>query len=302
VAFADTFVFPASQIPPWLTQARHPALQINVSMLLEPLLIVELAMLGIVSGFLAGLLGIGGGMLMVPFITLILTNRGVSPDLAVKMAIATSMATIMFTSISSVRAHHRRGAVRWDIVQRLAPGIVLGGIIGSLGVFALLKGSSLAIFFGLFVSFSATQMFLDKKPKPTRQMPGTLGQLTAGSVIGFISGLVGAGGGFISVPFMTWCNIAIHNAVATSAALGFPIAVANVLGYALSGQSVPNLPAGSIGYVWLPALGVIAMFSFLTAPLGARTAHRSPVARLKRVFASVLYLLAAYMLYKGLSS
>ena len=269
---------------------------------LEPLLIFELALLGVGTGFLAGLLGIGGGMLMVPFITLIMAGRGVAPDLAVKMAIATSMATIIFTSISSVRAHHRRGAVRWDIVKRLAPGIVVGSIIGSLGVFALLKGSYLAIFFGLFVSFSATQMFLDKKPKPTRQMPGTAGQFAAGGVIGFLSGLVGAGGGFISVPFMTWCNVAIHSAVATSAALGFPIAVANVLGYVVSGMNVQDLPAGSFGYIWLPALVVIAVCSFFTAPLGAKAAHKLPVSKLKRVFASILYVLAAYMLWKGLSS
>jgi uncharacterized membrane protein YfcA len=269
---------------------------------LEPLLIFELALLGVGTGFLAGLLGIGGGMLMVPFITIIMVSRGVVPDLAVKIAIATSMATIIFTSISSVRAHHRRGAVRWDIVKRLAPGIVVGSIIGSLGVFALLKGSYLAIFFGLFVSFSATQMFLDKKPKPTRQMPGAAGQFAAGGVIGFLSGLVGAGGGFISVPFMTWCNVAIHSAVATSAALGFPIAVANVLGYVVSGWSLQDLPAGSFGYIWLPALAVIAVCSFFTAPLGAKAAHKLPVGKLKRVFASILYVLAAYMLWKGLSS
>ncbi|TSD60235.1 sulfite exporter TauE/SafE family protein [Variovorax sp. KBS0712] len=272
----------------------------NFTALLDPLLIAELAALGLGTGFLAGLLGIGGGMLMVPFITIIMGQRGVPADLAVKMAIATSMATIIFTSVSSVRAHHKRGAVRWDIVQRLAPGIVIGSLAGSLGVFALLKGTALAIFFALFVGFSATQMFLDKKPKPTRQMPGTGGQLAAGGVIGFISGLVGAGGGFISVPFMTWCNVAIHNAVATSAALGFPIAVANVLGYVLSGQSVQGLPAGAFGYIWLPALVVIAACSVFTAPLGARAAHSLPVKKLKRVFASILYLLAAYMLWKGL--
>jgi uncharacterized membrane protein YfcA len=270
-------------------------------MLLDPVLILELAALGLVSGFLAGLLGIGGGMLMVPFITAILGKQGLPAELSVKMAIATSMATIMFTSISSVRAHHKRGAVRWDIVQRLAPGIVLGALVASMGVFALLKGTALAIFFGLFVGFSATQMFLDRKPAPSRQMPGTAGQLAAGSAIGFLSGLVGAGGGFISVPFMAWCNIAIHNAVATSAALGFPIALANVVGYVVSGQSAQGLPAGSFGYVWLPALAVIAVFSVLTAPLGARAAHQLPVKKLKRVFASLLYVLAAYMLWKGLT-
>ncbi|MFS2205086.1 sulfite exporter TauE/SafE family protein [Variovorax sp. Varisp36] len=273
----------------------------NFAALLDPILIAELAALGLGTGFLAGLLGIGGGMLMVPFITIIMGHRGVPADLAVKMAIATSMATIIFTSVSSVRAHHKRGAVRWDIVRRLAPGIVIGSLVGSLGVFSLLKGTALAIFFALFVGFSATQMFLDKKPAPTRQMPGAGGQLAAGGVIGFVSGLVGAGGGFISVPFMTWCNVSIHNAVATSAALGFPIAVANVLGYAVSGQSVQGLPAGSFGYIWLPALAVIAICSVFTAPLGAKAAHSLPVRKLKRVFASILYLLAAYMLWKGLN-
>lgn len=268
---------------------------------LEWPLILELALLGLGTGFLAGLLGIGGGMIMVPFITLIMGQRGVAPDLAVKIAIATSMATIVFTSISSVRAHHKRGAVRWRLVGGLAPGIVAGSLVGSLGVFALLKGSALAIVFALFVGFSATQMFLDRKPAPTRQMPGTAGQFAAGGGIGFLSGLVGAGGGFISVPFMTWCNVPIHNAVATSAALGFPIAVANVAGYVIGGAGVAGLPAGSAGYIWLPALVLIASCSVFTAPLGAKAAHSLPVAKLKRVFASVLYLLAAYMLYKGLA-
>ena len=271
-------------------------------MSLEPLLIAELAVLGLFTGFLAGLLGIGGGMLMVPFITLIMSARGVEPDLAVKMAIATSMATIVFTSVSSVRAHHARGAVRWDIVRLLAPGIVLGAAVASLGVFSLLKGSWLALFFAGFVGFSATQMLLDKKPAASRTLPGPAGQLAAGGLIGFLSGLVGAGGGFISVPFMTWCNVAVHNAVATSAALGFPIALANALGYIVSGQSVASMPAGSLGYIFLPALAVIASASVLMAPLGVRAAHALPVKQLKRVFAFVLYALATYMLYKGMIS
>ncbi len=268
----------------------------------EPILIVELLLLGLCTGFLAGLLGIGGGMLMVPFISAILSHRGVEGGLAVKMAIATSMATIIFTSISSVRAHHKRGAVRWDIVARLAPGIVIGAAVASLGVFAVLKGSSLALLFALFVGFSATQMLLDRKPQAARTLPGTAGQLGAGSVIGFLSGLVGAGGGFVSVPFMTWCNVAIHNAVATSAALGFPIALSNVVGYLISGQGVDGRPDGALGYVYLPALAVIATASVLMAPVGVKAAHALPVKSLKRVFAFVLYLLAGYMLYKGLSS
>ena len=269
---------------------------------IEPLLILELAALGLVTGFLAGLLGIGGGMIMVPFISAILSGRGVEPGLAVKMAIATSMATIIFTSVSSVRAHHKKGAVRWDIVKALAPGIVLGAMVASLGVFALLKGASLYFVFAAFVAFSGSQMFLDKKPSPTRQLPGTAGLLGAGGVIGALSGLVGAGGGFVSVPFMTWCNVAIHNAVATSAALGFPIALANVVGYVIAGQGLQGVPPYSFGYLWLPALVVIASCSVLMAPLGARAAHALPVKKLKRAFAGVLFTLAIYMLYKGMAA
>jgi uncharacterized membrane protein YfcA len=179
---------------------------------------------------------------------------------------------------------------------------VLGSLIGSLGIFAMVKGASLAVFFGGFVGFSATQMFLDKKPAPSRQMPGFAGQLGAGGLIGLLSGLVGAGGGFISVPFMAWCNVAIHSAVATSSALGFPIALANVAGYVVSGLSLQELPPYAFGYLWLPALVVIACCSVLMAPIGATTAHKLPVKQLKRIFAGMLYLLAGYMLYKGLSA
>jgi uncharacterized membrane protein YfcA len=126
-------------------------------------------------------------------------------------------------------------------------------------------------------------------------------QQEAGGFIGFLSGLVGAGGGFISVPFMAWCNVPMHNAVATSAALGFPIALSNVVGYVISGMSVQGLPPASFGYIWLPGLAIVAAASVLTAPLGAKAAHALPVARLKKIFASMLYLLAAYMLAKGIA-
>jgi uncharacterized membrane protein YfcA len=265
----------------------------------DGVLAVELLALGTATGFLAGLLGIGGGMLMVPFLTFLLSQRGVDAGLAVKMAIATSMATILFTSMSSVRAHHGRGAVRWDIVRGMAPGIVTGGLLAGAGMFALIKGQGLALFFALFVGFSATQMLIDKKPAAHRQMPGMAGQSAAGTVIGFVSGLVGAGGGFISVPFMTWCNVAIHAAVATSAALGFPIALANTLGYVVGGWSLPQALPGAFGYLYLPALVIIVCASVLTAPLGAHAAHAMNVRLLQRVFALLLYALAAYMLWKA---
>ena len=273
----------------------------DVMPLPSPTLLIEFLVLGACTGFLAGLLGIGGGMLMVPFVTYIISSRGVAPDLSVKMAIATSMSTILFTSISSLRAHHKRGAVRWDLVRGIAPGIVLGSLAAGAGAFALIKGAVLAVLFAVFVGFSATQMLLDRKPAPSRSMPGPLGQASAGAGIGFLSGLVGAGGAFVSVPFMTWCNVAIHNAVATSAALGFPIALASTIGYVIGGWNLPTALPGSLGYLYLPALVCIAAASVSTAPLGARVAHSLDVKRLKRVFALMLYALAAYMVWKGLA-
>lgn len=267
----------------------------------SPTLLIELLTLGACTGFLAGLLGIGGGMLMVPFVTMIVAARGVEPGLAVKMAIATSMSTILFTSISSLRAHHKRGAVRWELVRGIAPGIVIGSLLAGAGAFALVKGAALAVLFALFVGFSATQMLLDRKPVPTRSMPGPWGQGAAGAGIGFLSGLVGAGGAFVSVPFMAWCNVPIHNAVATSAALGFPIALASTVGYVIGGWNLPPALPGAVGYLYVPALLCIAVASVSTAPLGARAAHSLDMRQLRRLFALMLYALAAYMLYKGLT-
>lgn len=268
-------------------------------MFLETGTIVALLVLGACTGFLAGLLGIGGGMILVPFLTHLLGQMGVEPGLAVKMAIATSMATIIFTSVSSVRAHHRRGAVRWDLVRRLSPGIVLGALLSSLALFSWVKGSVLALFFACFVAFSALQMWSGKKPAPTRQLPASAGMWGMGAGIGLLSGLVGAGGGFISVPFMVWCNVTIHQAVATSAALGFPIALFNTLGFVLGGWNVAGLPPHHLGYVHLPALVVLVCATVLTAPLGAKVAHSLPLNILKKVFACLLLVLAGYMFYKA---
>ncbi len=269
-------------------------------LMLDWTLIAQLIVLGCCTGVLAGLLGIGGGMLLVPFLTLLFTVQQFPAEVIVKMAVATSLASICFTSISSVRAHHKRGAVRWDVVKLLAPGIVLGSLLGAQLV-RFLSPTWMALFFAGFVTVSATQMFIDKKPSPTRELPRGAGMLGAGSAIGVLSALVGAGGGFISVPFMTWCNVKIHNAVATSAALGFPIAVAGTVGYVWAGWNLQDMPPGSVGFIHLPALLVLAAGSVLTAPLGARMAHRMNVKQLKRAFAVLLYLLAAYMLYKGIT-
>ncbi len=267
---------------------------------IEMTLIVELLVLGCISGFLAGLLGIGGGMVLVPALTFLGTAKGFPVGYVVKMAVATSLATILFTSVASVRAHHKRGAVRWDVVKLLAPGIVVGSLLGA-QIAKLLSAKTLALVFAVFVAYSAIQMFIDKKPKPSRQLPQGGGMFGAGTLIGTLSSLVGAGGGFISVPFMAWCNVAIHTAVATSSALGFPIAMAGTIGYLFAGWNLQGVPEGSFGYLYLPALVLIVITSVVFAPLGAKAAHTLNVKQLKRAFACLLFVLAAYMASKGLT-
>lgn len=261
-------------------------------------LVLLLLLMGTGGGFAAGLLGVGGGMVLVPFITMIFTAKGFPPEVVVHMAIATSLATILFTSLSSVRAHHLHGAVRWPVVLLLAPGIVLGSWVGP-WIAKQLDTSVLALVFGLFVAFSATQMIANRKPSAARELPKAPGMFAVGAVIGTVSGLVGAGGGFMSVPFMSWCNVKMHQAVATSAALGFPIALAGTLSNIYWGWNVQGLPEYSLGYIYVPALLVIAMASMTMAPVGARMAHRMPVAKLKQIFAMMLYSLAGYMLWKA---
>jgi uncharacterized membrane protein YfcA len=272
---------------------RHLILPVDFSLTL----LLELALLGLCTGFLAGLLGLGGGMMMVPFLTFILSTRHYPQQHVIKMAVATSLATICFTSLASVRAHHRRGAVRWPIVRVLAPGIVLGAFVGS-QLAAAMPARLLGYLFAGFVAFSATQLVFNRKPKPARTLPGNAGMFGVGNLIGLLSSLVGAGGAFVSVPFMTWCNVAIHQAVATSAALGFPIALAGSVGYLVAGWGLPQMPPGALGYLYWPGFLVLSAASMSTAPLGAGVAHRMDVAPLKRVFAFVLYALAAYFILR----
>jgi uncharacterized membrane protein YfcA len=264
-------------------------------------LILILLLMGTGGGFAAGLLGVGGGMVLVPFVTMIFTAKQFPPHVVVHMAIATSLATILFTSLSSVRAHHLHGAVRWPLVRALAPGILIGSWTGP-WLAKQLDTAVLALVFGVFVACSATQMILNRKPAAARELPDAGGMFAVGTGIGIVSGLVGAGGGFLSVPFMSWCNVKIHNAVATSAALGFPIALSGTLSNIYFGWNETGLPPYSLGYIYVPALAVIALASVAMAPVGARAAHRMPVARLKRIFALVLYCLAGYMLWKGVST
>ncbi len=245
---------------------------------MDPAFIVSLACLGSVVGF---------------------AIYGIPRELVVHAAIATSMATIVFTSVSSMRAHHKRGAILWNIVLVMAPGMIVGGLLSGGAVFSYLSGVWLSIIFAVFVGYSGFRMLNGKPPAASRRMPGTPVTAGVGVGIGFASGLLGAGGGFLSVPFMTRSNISVHNAVATSAALGFFIAVANSAGYIYSGFNEVGGQEGMLGYIYWPALVVLSAMSMLTAPYGARCAHRLPVATLKRVFACLLFGLAVYMLYEA---
>lgn len=251
-------------------------------------------LLGLFAGILAGLLGVGGGLIIVPVLIFIFAAQHFSEASIIHMALGTSLASIMFTSLSSMRAHHAHGAVNWQIVRTITPGIVTGTLLGSV-LAAHLSAHFLKVFFVVFLFYVATQMLLNIKPKPARELPRWPGMFAAGNIIGGISSLVGIGGGTLSVPFMTWCNVKMHQAIGTSAAIGFPIAVAGAVGYVANGWSATDLPHYSLGYVYLPALAGVVLASILTAPLGAKLAHRLPVSQLKRLFAILLYGMGAKM-------
>jgi uncharacterized protein len=253
------------------------------------------AAVGVIAGMLAGLLGVGGGLVIVPMMVYCLSLQGVSHELVMHLSLGTSLASIMFTSISSFMAHHRYGAVKWGIVRNIVPGIFVGTFLGSC-VAAKLSTTVLSCLFVAFLFCVAFQMILDRKPNASRHIPGWLGMFGVGNVIGAVSSFVGIGGGSLSVPFMLWCNIPAHHAIGTSAAIGFPIAVAGTVGYVYSGFHSPSLPEYALGFVYLPGLAGIVAASMLTAPLGVWLAHRLPVKRLKQVFALLLTVMGIRML------
>lgn len=258
--------------------------------------LVAYLLLGLFTGVIAGLLGVGGGLVMVPFLAWAFLEQGFPAQYNIHMALGTSLAVIVPTSVSSLRAHHAHGAVRWDAVRRIAPGIVLGTLVGAFAA-AHFPDRGLKWFFTLFLIYAATQMLLGFKPKPHRDLPGWPGMTAVGGVIGMVSSWVGIGGGTLSVPFLTWCDLRLQQAIGTASAIGFPIAVAGVLGFALSGRLAVGLPEYSLGFVYLPALAAVAAGSVVSAPWGARLTHQLPVARLKQIFATVLYVIAARMAY-----
>jgi uncharacterized membrane protein YfcA len=251
--------------------------------------------LGAFAGVLAGLLGVGGGLVIVPMLTFIFIAQQMPAEHLLHLALGTSLASIMFTSISSLRAHHLRGAVDWFVVRRITPGIMAGTFFGS-WVAAQLSTGFLKGFFVAFLYFVALQMLLDIRPHPHRQLPGRVALFGVGGLIGGVSSLVGIGGGSMSVPFLIWCNTALRTAIGTSAAIGFPIALAGAAGYVVNGLAANALPPHTFGFVYLPALLGVSAASMLTAPLGARLAHSLPVGGLKKIFALLLIVMGTKML------
>jgi uncharacterized membrane protein YfcA len=243
--------------------------------------------IGAVVGFLAGLLGIGGGIIIVSSIALMFTARGFPPEYVMHMAIATAMGAMLASSFASMRTHHRHGAVDWRVVKGMTPGLLAGVVAGAF-VSRFVPNAILKYFFLAFTLFVTVQMVANLKPAAARELPRGPGLSAAGAAIGLISGLIGAGAAAIGVPFLTWCNVGTHRAIGTVAAMAFPLAAAGSLGYIVAGWGIESLPRWSIGFVYLPALVGISATSMLLAPFGARLAHRLPAARLRRIFALVL--------------
>lgn len=253
-------------------------------------------LLGAAAGVLAGLFGVGGGIIIVPVLVFSFTAQGVDPSILTHLAVGTSLATIVFTSINSVLEHQRKGAVLWPVFAWMTLGILLGAGVGSLTA-AAIQGPLLQKIIGVFAIVIAIQMGLDLKPKASRAVPGQLGLTAAGGVIGWASAIFGIGGGSLTVPFLTWRSVPMQQAVATSAACGLPIAIASALSFMLIGWDKPGLPQWSLGFVYLPAMAGIAITSMFFARFGARLAHKLSPRLLKRLFALLLLCVGVSFLF-----
>lgn len=261
--------------------------------------IVEYLLLGVFIGYLSGLLGIGGGLILVPVLLFMFDAQYFAAQNAMHLALGTSIATILFTSLASAWQHHAHKAVNWKFFFMITPGILSGTLIGAI-IVKYVQVLHLTLFFALFVYAVAIQMLLELKPVATRDFPANREIAAAGAIIGCISSMVSIGGGILSVPYMVWHKLPLRNAIATSAAIGFPIAVGGTLGYIFNGWNAADLPRYSVGYVYVPALLWLVTGTVATAPFGARATHRMPVPVLRRIFAVVLVLLATRIMFKVL--
>ncbi len=256
--------------------------------------------LGAATGFLGGLFGIGGGTVLVPALLWLFEAQSFTPAHSMHLALGTGMAVILFTSLASLRKHQQHGAVDWQVVRGITPGILLGTALGALSA-ALFSSNFLMIFFALFVFFAAAQILLDLKPHAGRNLPGRTVMGLFGTFTGWLSSLVSIGGGTVVIPFLIWCNVPLRRAIGTAAAIGFPIAVGGTLGYGMIGIRIEALPAPHFGFIYLPALLWAGLATVITAPLGARTAHRMNVSLLRKLFALLLLGLASQLLLKAIA-
>ncbi|MEB3767496.1 sulfite exporter TauE/SafE family protein [Acinetobacter sp. MD2] len=263
-------------------------------------LIIYLA-IGAIAGFTAGLFGVGGGLIIIPMLYVVFSQQQYAPDVIMHLAVGTSLATIMVTSVSSIMAHHKRGAVLWSVVARFAPGLVVGSFLGA-GIAHILSGRSLQLLIGLFSIWVASRMFLGANVAvdTSKHLPSPLQQGMAGGVIGTASAIFGIGGGSLTVPYLNHYGVVMQKAVATSAACGFPIAVAGALGFIFFGHEANLELPHTWGYVHLYAFFGISCMSFLTAKLGAKVAHALPASVLKRCFSALLCSIGAYFIYQGI--
>jgi len=257
--------------------------------------IVYFILIGGFAGVLAGLLGVGGGLVIVPLLAIILDRHGFPAGEVMRVAVATSLGSIVLTSLSSAYAHHSRGAVHWPVVMRLGLGLAVGAFCASYLV-GVLPEVLLRLFFVCFAVMAAYQLYSGIKPKASRNLPGCYSLAGVGGLFGVFSGLIGIGGGTLVVPFLVWCNVGIRHAVATASACGFFIGAPAACGFVFFVTPERALPEGSVGYLYLPALISIGLMSMLMAPLGARLAHGMATEKLKRLFALVLVVMAALML------
>lgn len=259
-------------------------------------LLVELSiylLAGAFVGFFAGLLGIGGGLILVPVLSSVFAYYLDTPYL-IHLAIGTSLATMLITSISSVKAHHLHGAVRWDIVKLMGLAMFLGGFLGA-WIAQFMSTSILSKTFAVLELLIAVKMLTNFQPLPSRCMPNSGGSFVAGGIIGSLSTLVGFGGGAINTPYMVWNNVCMKQAVATSSALSLPIAISGTIGFMWIGWGAENLPSYSTGYIYWPAFLGIVLTSYFMAPIGAKLTHKLPVKNIKKIFGVLLILLAIKM-------
>jgi len=250
---------------------------------------------GAVAGLMAGLLGIGGGLVIVPALAMLFLHQGFSANTVMHYAVGTSLATIILTSISSLLAHQRRDSVSWPVVRLMVPGILLGAL-ASAWLAKQMSSTVLALVFGVFLLLVAGQLLLGAKPAPHRQLPGAVGLGATGGVIGLVSGLLGIGGGTMTVPFLLWNRVDIRLAVGTAATLGLPIAIAGTVGFVISGLHAAAQPGNNSGFIYWPAVAAVALASVPAAPLGARLAHYLPRVTLQRLFALLLVIIGVKMI------